>query len=538
MTTTERTLVFAGPTLSGLGDWRRAREDRFVFHPPVRCGNVLEAFREGYRTILIIDGFFERCPAVWHKEIMFFIERGGTLVGCSSMGALRAVELEPYGMLGYGKVVDDFKAGRIADDDEVTVAHLGPAQDFVSLTDAMVNIRYTVADAITKGALESADAAKIIDRAKDAFYKKRKLDLFAKEVLSGDKHDRFVAYLTQHGMIDQKRNDALDLFEHLDAWLPGAKERSKKSPDPISYTVLVQNLQYLVDVNPPALEKEALSEDSRLVKMGHLLVGKQYHLLSMLAGAIMHYSNAIKDRKVGAYTPVSWLDQAWFEGDDKITRLVAGALEDCPEYRTSEVIPRGVRYLALQLEFPLELFDMSLPTSDALTTNSVSNYSRLLYLLGMFVDGRMRHDPLGKRLVATDRAIELRMAQYTIRGHSTPEEQREFLSTWGLDDLRDAALHLERNAMLLSEVNTGVSFWFFETGVYWYDMALRATGFRTQLRSLTRPEVREAFCQELAEDLAGMSPNKRLNEMLMAGLPPDLLEAAAINKYIVDELGV
>jgi len=140
-----KTLVFAGPTLAGLSQWRDKLSASMVFHPPVRCGNVLEAYDEGYRRIVIVDGFFERYAAAWHKEIMHFIVRGGTCVGCSSMGALRAVELAPFGMLGFGKVVEDFRSGAIADDDEVTVAHLDQSKDFVSLTDAMVNIRYTVA---------------------------------------------------------------------------------------------------------------------------------------------------------------------------------------------------------------------------------------------------------------------------------------------------------------------------------------------------------------------------------------------------------
>ena len=53
---------------------------------PFLLGHMLEAHREGYRTIVIVDGLFERCPAVWHKEIMYVIENGGVVVGCSSMG--------------------------------------------------------------------------------------------------------------------------------------------------------------------------------------------------------------------------------------------------------------------------------------------------------------------------------------------------------------------------------------------------------------------------------------------------------------------
>jgi hypothetical protein len=532
----DKTLVFAGPTLSGLAAWRASHADRYVFHSPVRCGHVLEAYREGYRRIVIIDGLFERCPAVWHKEIMFFVDKGGVVVGCSSMGALRAVELEPFGMLGFGKVVADLKAGVIADDDEVTVAHLGPAQDYVSLTDAMVNIRYTVADAVSQQALDRGDAERILAIAKAAFYKKRSLALFAREALSGDRLDRFHDYLTRHGMIDQKRRDAIALLDSLDSWLAAAQDRAKRSPDPLSYTVMLQNLQYLVDVNPPFLENQALASDSTCLKMGRLLVGKQYHLLSMLAGAIMHYSKAIKDLPAPPPPRVPWLDPSWLDADPRIARLIAAAVADCPQYAAIGEVPMGVRYLALAHEFPIAYLQLDPCEGDALITNSVNNYSRLLYLIGLFVDARLCHDLLAQRLVPTEKATELRIAQYTLRGLETEELQREFLRTWGLYSLHDAAIHLERNAMLLSEVNTGVSFWFFEEGIYWYKLAIHAAGLWPQLHSLARDEVRASFSQELAQDLQGMSPARRVSELLMAGLPPDLLTAESISHYITSEL--
>lgn len=536
MNKTDKTLVFAGPTLSGLAAWRAAHADRYVFHSPVQCGHVLEAYREGYRRIVIIDGLFERCPAVWHKEIMFFLDRGGVVVGCSSMGALRAVELERFGMLGFGKVVDDLKAGVIADDDEVTVAHLGPTHDYASLTDAMVNIRYTVADAVSRQALDRADAERILAIAKAAFYKQRSLALFAREALAGERLDRFHDHLTRHGMIDQKRRDAIALLDSHDSWLAAAQDRAGRGRDPLSYTVVLQNLQYLADVNPPFLDNHALASDSTCLKLGRLLVGKQYHLLSTLAGAIMHYSKAIQDLPDPPPPRVPWLDPRWLDADPRIARLIAAAVADCPQYATPGEVPIGVRYLALAHEFPIAYLQLDPPEGDALTTNAVHNYSRLLYLIGLFVDARLCRDPLAQRLVPTEKATALRIAQYTLRGLGTEDQQREFLQTWGLDSLRDAAIHLERNAMLLSEVNTGVSFWFFEEGIYWYKLAIHATGLWPQLRSLVRDEVRASFSQELAQDLQGMPPARRVSELLMAGLPPDLLTAESISNYITSEL--
>src|SRR5262249_7857109 len=150
----------------------------------------------------------------------------------------------------------------------------------------------------------------------------------------GERLDRFHDYLTHLGMIDQKRCDAIALLNSLDSWLATAQDRAKRSPEPLSYTVLVQNLQYLVDVNPPFLENQALASRSTYLKMGRLLVGKQYHLLSMLAGAIMHYSKAIQDLPDPPPSRVPWLDPRWLEADPRIARLIAAAVADCPQYAT------------------------------------------------------------------------------------------------------------------------------------------------------------------------------------------------------------
>ena len=97
--------------------------------------------------IRTIDGYFDRVPAVWHKEILWAMSRGIHLFGCSSMGALRAAELEAFGMVGVGEVFRMFRDGVLEDDDEVAVIH-GPSDAaYVTLTEALVNIRATLASA-------------------------------------------------------------------------------------------------------------------------------------------------------------------------------------------------------------------------------------------------------------------------------------------------------------------------------------------------------------------------------------------------------
>ncbi|TVT40867.1 hypothetical protein FNH05_23330 [Amycolatopsis rhizosphaerae] len=45
----------------------------------------------------MIDGYFHHVPSVQHKEILYAQHQGLMVVGCSSMGALRAAELTDFG---------------------------------------------------------------------------------------------------------------------------------------------------------------------------------------------------------------------------------------------------------------------------------------------------------------------------------------------------------------------------------------------------------------------------------------------------------
>ncbi|HEY0580591.1 MAG TPA: TfuA-like protein, partial [Chloroflexota bacterium] len=93
--------VFVGPTLP-VDEARAVLEATYL--PPVSQGDVYRAARAGARAIGIIDGYFERMPAVWHKEILWAMAEGVHVFGSSSMGALRAAELAPFGMTGVGDI--------------------------------------------------------------------------------------------------------------------------------------------------------------------------------------------------------------------------------------------------------------------------------------------------------------------------------------------------------------------------------------------------------------------------------------------------
>jgi hypothetical protein len=83
-------ILFAGPSLAGV---HVSSNKGIDVRPPVRQGDVYLATLERPSAIGIIDGYFEGVPSVWHKEILWAMSHGISVLGASSMGALRAAEL-------------------------------------------------------------------------------------------------------------------------------------------------------------------------------------------------------------------------------------------------------------------------------------------------------------------------------------------------------------------------------------------------------------------------------------------------------------
>lgn len=166
------TLVYVGPTLPA--SEVNALLPGATVLPPVAVGEVLRAIsRRGtgrVRRIAIIDGYFERMAAVWHKELLRAIEQGIGVWGAASMGALRAAELAPFGMRGVGTIYRAFASGALTADDEVAVAHLPAEYAYRATSDALVNLR----DGIARAPMLTAPTrARLVELARARFYRDR-----------------------------------------------------------------------------------------------------------------------------------------------------------------------------------------------------------------------------------------------------------------------------------------------------------------------------------------------------------------------------
>jgi len=215
---TREVFVFLGPSLP-LAEARRILDATYL--APVAMGDVYRIVRDRRpAAIAIIDGFFEQVPAVWHKELLYALERGVRVFGAASMGALRAAELAVHGVEGVGAIYEAFRSGELTDDDEVAVVHAPAADGYRPLSEAMVNVRAGLRRAVERGAITAATRDLLVAAGKATFYAERSWPRILRDGLARGADPGELAALealVRSERPDQKRDDAMQLLDQLSA---------------------------------------------------------------------------------------------------------------------------------------------------------------------------------------------------------------------------------------------------------------------------------------------------------------------------------
>jgi hypothetical protein len=204
--------LFLGPTLPV--EAALALAPGAAVHPPVAHGDLFRIGAEPGDGVVIVDGRYHHVAPVRHKEIVALLARGVVVVGCSSMGALRAAEMAPFGMVGNGAVFGMYRDGVLESDDEVALPH-GEAPDYRKFGEPLVNIRHAAAAGADVGALTPAEAAAIVSVAAGMHYTARTWR--AVEAAVGPAVGRLLDHLSAHPEdADIKAADAVDTLRRLD----------------------------------------------------------------------------------------------------------------------------------------------------------------------------------------------------------------------------------------------------------------------------------------------------------------------------------
>jgi hypothetical protein len=203
-------VVFGGPSLFGL-PWELLAV--FDLREPARAGDLLKAARDGAREIALIDGFFDQTPSVWHKEILWALARGVRVAGAASMGALRACECEAFGMIGAGRIFEDYRLGRRLADADVALLHAPRELGYRPLTVALVDVAATLERLAGEGLIDDGESAEIGDSAAALHFSVRSWSEILAGTEIGSERRSMLSTLIDGRAVSQKTDDARLLLE-------------------------------------------------------------------------------------------------------------------------------------------------------------------------------------------------------------------------------------------------------------------------------------------------------------------------------------
>ncbi|ONH59981.1 hypothetical protein CcI49_14840 [Frankia sp. CcI49] len=207
-----RIIAYVGPSLAREQVHRLLPEARI--EPPVRHGDLARLAARPGDVVLLIDGLFLHSAAVRHKEILGLLADGVTVAGSSSMGALRAAELWPYGMRGVGEVFELYRDGVIDGDDEVAIVHGDEEDGLRAMSEPMVNIRLDLGRATAAGVLDRGQRDTLVAAVKAQPFRGRSLrglNRLARTLLPARTAQALDDWLAAHH-VDAKAADARALL--------------------------------------------------------------------------------------------------------------------------------------------------------------------------------------------------------------------------------------------------------------------------------------------------------------------------------------
>lgn len=281
----EQIFIFTGPTISPT---KAAETLDATYLPPVKYGDVYRLC-ELYQpqVIGIIDGYFNQVPAVWHKEILWAIDQGISVFGAASMGALRAAELDQFGMTGCGKIYEAYQAGILPpfnneafeDDDEVAVVHSPAELGYLPVSDAMVNIRFSFAKALQHNIIDLEMCKQLTQIAKTFFYPDRQ---YARIFATAQQQGLTEAGLSKlqdwlkHNAVDQKQLDAINLLETIKNKpqnTPATRQRSDTLPfqHTAQWQTAMDEIDHSHTIESPTLDELRLQGEPYFEALGNAL---------------------------------------------------------------------------------------------------------------------------------------------------------------------------------------------------------------------------------------------------------------------------
>ncbi len=183
-----------------------------IYKRPIKRGDLSIALKENPNIIGIIDGVFHQNSAVGHKEILNVIKNGVKVYGASSMGALRASELDTLGMTGIGYVYNQYASGEVDSDDDVAV--MLDSETLEALSKPLINMKYVFTNAVDEDIITEDEKDELLRIAKKTYYPKRNYaQTLSESNLDNETKDNLINFIRES--VDIKKEDAKDLLKTI-----------------------------------------------------------------------------------------------------------------------------------------------------------------------------------------------------------------------------------------------------------------------------------------------------------------------------------
>jgi hypothetical protein len=197
-----KTVIYLGPSLD-LATARSILDATYL--PPIKRGDLAK-LGPTIERVAIIDGEFFQSLSISTMEILPFLDRAVKVYGASSIGALRAVETERYGMIGVGEIFEWYRDGIVDADDEVALTF--DPSTYRPTSEPLINIRFALRDAVCEDILEQAKATQAIEKIRKVYFPSRSFQLVYQECPE-------VRQFITNRRPNRKREDALQLLRLL-----------------------------------------------------------------------------------------------------------------------------------------------------------------------------------------------------------------------------------------------------------------------------------------------------------------------------------
>lgn len=336
-----KTIVFLGPSL----DVETARTLLEAdYRPPVVQGDVISAvISDRPDVIAIADGVVKEDYAVWHKELLFALEKGVTLFGAAGIGALRAVEIPQ--MTGVGTVYHWFRDEHLETNDAVQCVWTQSGHACTRTSEPLVNIRATLDAALHSEILSERERDLLLTIAQSRYYPDRS---FAKIFSEAESQGMDTAALSEamkfarDHYVDIQRQDVMEMLKTI-ALLPEEQlgqrisparrsgffnrlyERDRKVPSPLGDVRLGQ-IHNFVTINHPDAEKLFFSASLR--KIGITLA--DYLNISVDDKAVQQELKRFRS-SMGLLDDTDW--EKWLSENDVIVKDFTHTMADMARLR-------------------------------------------------------------------------------------------------------------------------------------------------------------------------------------------------------------